>query len=188
PAGGYLLVTHLHPDHVGGRVGETSVALPNAEMVVGTQDHSFFTSEEMKAQAPDGFKPFFDMAVAAAGQFGERVTLIDGEASIAPGITAMPLPGHTPGHMGFMLESGGEQLLIWGDILHVPAVQFARPDVTLAFDADPDTARASRTKVLDMVATDKLMVAGMHMSFPGLGYVERASEGYRLVPAPWDYT
>ena len=141
----------------------------------------------MKGQAPEEVRQFFDLAMAAVGAFGDRVEGFEGEASLGAGMTAMPLPGHTPGHSGVMLESDGDALLMWGDIVHVPPVQFARPDVTIGFDVDQDTARATRMKVLDMAATDRLRVAGMHISFPGIGYVEKAGDGYRFVPSSYQY-
>ena len=112
---------------------------------------------------------------------------VQGEADLGHGMTAVPLPGHTAGHMGVMLESGGDALLIWGDIVHVPPVQFARPDVTIGFDFDADMARATRQSILDRAATDRLRVAGMHIGFPGTGYVERAAQGYHFVSAPYPY-
>ncbi len=182
-----VLATHLHPDHVGGFLQPEGNPFPNAGLTLHRADHAFFTSADNRAAAPDDFKPFFDMATQAVCLFTETMTLIDGEASVAPGITAIPLPGHSPGHVGYMHESGGESLLIWGDIVHVPEVQFARPDATLIFDTDLAQAAATRSALFDRAVADRQLVAGMHMTFPGFGYVERAGESYRFVPAPWQY-
>jgi glyoxylase-like metal-dependent hydrolase (beta-lactamase superfamily II) len=99
-----------------------------------------------------------------------------------PGISAQPQPGHTLGHTGWLLSSGNDALLIWGDIVHVTGVQFARPDAAPTFDLDPDAARRSRSRVFDWVATDRIRVAGAHLDLPAFGYVQRDGAGYRFEP------
>ena len=188
PAGiNAVIATHLHPDHIGGVLTEEGNPFTQARLIVAQGDLDFWTDADIKAGAPEDFQPFFDMAVAAVDGFGEQLEVVSGEASIAPGLTAMPLPGHTPGHMGVMLESAGQSLLIWGDIVHVPPVQWAMPDVTIAFDVDQDQARATRKSVMDMAATDQIQIAGMHIGFPGMGYLEKAGEGYHFTPSPFQY-
>ena len=182
-----VIATHLHPDHIGGLMVDGVNAFTNAELVASEDDIAFWTDEATATSAPDDFKPFFALAKAAVDSFGDRVTSTKGEMSPASGLTLMPMPGHTPGHMGVMLESAGEQLLFWGDIIHVGAVQFPRPDVTLAFDNDQAQAAATRASVMDMVATDGLRIAGAHIDFPGVGYVERHAEGYAWIPASYPY-
>lgn len=182
-----LVATHLHPDHIGGVLMGAENPFPNAELVVSETELSFWTSDEIRSQWPEAMHQFFDMGKAAVDRFGERIRTVSGEASIASGMTAMPLPGHTAGHMGVMLEGAGDNLLIWGDIIHVGPIQFAQPEVTITFDADPDMAAKSRKMVLDMVATDDLKVAGSHIDFPGVGYVTKAGSGYRWHAAPYPY-
>lgn len=182
-----VIATHLHPDHIGGAFVDGANPFSGAELIASVDDMNFWTSPDIKAKAPEGFRPFFDMASGAVASFGERVKTVSGEADLGNGMTAVPMPGHTPGHMGIMLESDGDQLLIWGDIVHVLPVQFADPSVTIAFDADQFQAAATRARVLDMVATDGLKVAGSHIDFPSLGFVSKVDTGYRWEQAPYPY-
>jgi glyoxylase-like metal-dependent hydrolase (beta-lactamase superfamily II) len=99
----------------------------------------------------------------------------------------MPIPGHTPGHSGYLISSGGQELLIWGDVVHVPEVQVALPDAGTNFDVDFEEARKSRKRVLDQVASDRLLVAGMHLHFPGFYHVARQGDGYRLHAEAWQH-
>lgn len=184
-----LFLTHLHPDHVGGAVTEDGAArFPNAELVVHAADRDFWTDDAVRAAAPAENHPVFDLAAAVLEAYGDRLRIVEGEEEVAPGLTAMPLPGHTPGHMGLMLDGGGPGLLLWADIVHVPPVQLARPEVTIAFDTDPAQAAETRAAILDRVAADRLMVAGAHMTFPGLAQIEASGEGFRAIPAEYDYS
>ncbi|WP_208352854.1 MBL fold metallo-hydrolase [Pseudaestuariivita rosea] len=182
-----ILATHLHPDHIGGAVADGAALFPNAVLHVAEADRAFWTDTTIRDQSPEGIRGFFDLAMAAVGLYQDRTQVFEGEADLVSGVTSVPLPGHTPGHMGFMLESAGESLLVVGDILHVPAIQLARPDVTIAFDVNQDAARASRMDLFGRVADTGQMIAGMHLPFPGIGYIETAGEGYRWVPAGWQY-
>ena len=124
------------------------------------------------------------MAQRQMAPYLDRLELFAG-GKVAPGITAVPLPGHTPGHTGYRIASNGESLLVWGDIAHVPEVQIARPDVTVIYDVDPAEAKASRRRILAETATDRSLVAGMHLHFPGYAHVLRDGDDYRLFPEPW---
>ena len=137
------------------------------------------------ANPPDEMKPYFDSARAAVAPYAARMrTFTTGE--VAPGIAAEPLPGHTPGHCGFHIGSGKDELLMWTDIVHLPALQARHPDVFVAFDADPEQAKAQRKRLFDKVATDKLLVAGSHLDFPAFAHLEKASAGgYAFVPEVW---
>jgi glyoxylase-like metal-dependent hydrolase (beta-lactamase superfamily II) len=104
---------------------------------------------------------------------------------VFPGVTAMHLPGHTPGHTGYLIASGGQSLLIWGDIIHLPEIQTQHPEVTMAFDIDPGQAAATRRRVFEQVATDGQAVAGMHMHFPGLLHLAKRNGGYALIHDGW---
>ncbi|WP_165354652.1 MBL fold metallo-hydrolase [Tropicimonas sp. IMCC6043] len=182
-----LLITHMHGDHIGGALTDGAPTFPNAEMVVTEADVAFWTSDEIQAQAPEAFRGAFDLAKGVIAAYGDRVSQISGEAEAAPGITARPLPGHTVGHTGYVLESGDDSLLVWGDMVVVPPVQLVKPDVTTIFDTDPEQSVATRTETLAAVAESGQMVAGMHMPFPGIGYIDTADNGYAFTPALWQY-
>jgi glyoxylase-like metal-dependent hydrolase (beta-lactamase superfamily II) len=183
-----ILLTHMHPDHVGGLVDATGAAtLPKAQLVTAEAEWAFAHDEGIYASLPKDMQGMFDLSRALVSPYDAGKSLIQPGAEIAPGLTTVALPGHTPGHLGLRIDSGSESLLIWGDIIHSTAYQFAHPDWSIAFDADPATATATRKTMLDMASADGMMVAGMHLDFPGFGYVERAGEGYRFLGAPFDY-
>ena len=128
-----------------------------------------------------------DHSAGLMAPYHNQMRTFDGAVEVFPGVTSVPLHGHTPGHSGYMIASGGQSLLIWGDIIHVPEVQVAHPEVTMVFDTDPHAAAATRRRTFDMVATDRQLVAGMHVHFPGFAHVVKDGKGgYLMLPEPWD--
>jgi glyoxylase-like metal-dependent hydrolase (beta-lactamase superfamily II) len=183
-----VILTHLHPDHAAGLLTtEKKIAFPNATVYVSDAEYGFWTSLENSAKAPDDFKPFFDMARASIKPYVDagKVIRFQDRVEFAPGIVASAAPGHTLGHTMVRLSSGNSELLLWGDIVHNAALQFPEPERAVAFDSDQSTAVASRKRVFDMTATDRLLIAGSHLPFPGLGHVAKASSGYAYVPVQW---
>ena len=177
-----ILMSHLHPDHAGGLTSEDGRAVfPNAELLLH-QDEAKFWLET--ANPPEGMKPYFEAAQTAVKPYRSRMrTFSKGE--VAPGIEAEPLPGHTPGHTGFHITSGNEQLLMWTDIVHLPFLQSRHPEVYLAFDIDPEQAKTHRKRLFDKVATDRLLVAGSHLDYPAFAHLERTANAYAFIPEVW---
>jgi glyoxylase-like metal-dependent hydrolase (beta-lactamase superfamily II) len=184
-----VLLTHMHPDHSAGLTNmETGKRnFPNAELVVHENEPRHWFDDAKMAQATERAKKlYFQCAREQTTPYKERTRLFTA-GEIFPGVTAIPRPGHTPGHTTFLISSGKDQLLIWGDIVHVPEVQTARPEVCMEFDTDAEAAAAQRRKVFDMVATDRLLVTGMHLHFPGFAHLVRRGTGYHLIPAAWEH-
>ena len=183
-----VLLTHMHPDHSGGLVdAEGNAVFENAELAVAKAEWDFWYDDAILAGVPEGNQPFFHMARNTTSPYSNRLKLIEGEAEVAPGFSSLPLPGHTPGHTGFMLNSGDASLLFWGDVIHMTGLQFAHPDWTIVYDMDPAQTAETRHKMMDRAAADNLLVTGAHIDFPGLGRVHRDGDAYRYQAAPWQY-
>ena len=185
-----VLLTHMHPDHAGGltdmATGERNY--PNAELVLHENEIAHWFDDAKMAQGTEREKRlFFQAGREQVLPYKDRWRTFK-EGEVFPGVTAIPRPGHTPGHTTYMLSSGNQRLLIWADTVHVPEVQTVRPEVCMDFDVDKEQAAASRRKVFDMVATERLLVAGMHLHFPAFAHLVRDGTGYRLIPAAWEAT
>ena len=185
-----VLLTHMHPDHSAGLTDMTTGArnFPNAELVVHENEPRHWYDDGKMAAASDLYKHLhFQMTREQTQPYLDRMrTFVKGE--VFPGVTAIPSHGHTPGHTSFLIASGKESLLVWGDTIHIPEVQFARPEIAMVPDTDPDAAVASRRRILDMAASERLLVTGMHMHFPGFGHVARERDAFRFHPEAWRQT
>jgi glyoxylase-like metal-dependent hydrolase (beta-lactamase superfamily II) len=174
-----ILLTHLHSDHSFGLVDQAGRAVfSKAELVVHETEAAFWLDREVQPGDSERVRNNCAAQRRVTAPYRNRIRRIkDGE--VQPGITAMRRPGHTPGHTNWLIQSGGDRLLIWGDIVHVAAVQVPRLDAALIFDVDPDLARATRRQVFDWVAGERLTVAGAHLPFPGFGRLERSGQGFQ---------
>jgi glyoxylase-like metal-dependent hydrolase (beta-lactamase superfamily II) len=179
-----VLITHLHPDHVGGIAADGQRVFPNATVHVDKADADYSLSEARAEAAPKEMKGFFQGATASlmpyvtAGRFApfER----DGE--IVPGIRAIAAHGHTAGHTVYAVESQGQRLVLIGDLVHVASVQLASPEVTIAFDTDEPQAARTRARVFAELARDGSLVAVTHFSFPGVGRLRQVGKGWQWLP------
>ncbi len=184
-----VILTHMHPDHSAGltnpKTGEKF--FPNAELVVHENEPKHWQDDAAMNAAPQRAKElYFQCTREQIAPYHNQMKTWSTATEVFPGVRSMPLHGHTPGHSGYMVSSGKDSLLIWGDIIHVPEVQIPRPEVTMAFDTDPHAAAATRTKVFDMVTNDRQLIAGMHVHFPGFAHMTRSGDGYIMLPEPWD--
>ena len=179
-----VLLTHLHGDHTGGLVHNGTAVFPNAAVGVAEAEFAYWLDDANAAKVPEARRGGFATAKAALAPYMGRLHTLT-SAPAAPGITPVPLPGHTPGHTGFRIKDGDAALLIWGDVIHLQDIQGPRPEIGLAFDIDMQKATETRQHTLDMAASERLLVAGMHLSFPAFHHVARAGSGYRLEPVMW---
>jgi glyoxylase-like metal-dependent hydrolase (beta-lactamase superfamily II) len=178
-----ILLTHLHPDHSLGLVDEAGKAVfPKAELFMHEIEAAFWLDRTPQATDSERVQRGTKAQRIVTAPYRDRIRRIkDGE--VLPGISARLRPGHTPGHTNWLIQSGAERLLMWGDIVHLASVQMQRPDATLVFDVNPDVARASRQSVLEEVTAEGITVAGAHLPAPGFGRVTRVGDGYSFAPA-----
>ncbi|WP_207770943.1 MBL fold metallo-hydrolase [Kumtagia ephedrae] len=174
-----VVVTHMHGDHIGGLMENGAPAFANARYVMGQAEFDFWTAPERMSGPTEGNAK----AVAAnVKPLAEKATFVGDGGEVVPGIRAVAAFGHTPGHLIFRLDSSGKSLVLTADTANHYVASLQQPDWHVRFDADKDMAAATRRKVFDMIATDRLPFIGYHMPFPAVGYVEKIDTGYRYVP------
>ncbi len=177
-----IFLTHLHPDHSNGLVDDAGNAIyPNAEVILHEAEAAFWLDRDAASGATERIRRNIAKAAVTTAPYRARMrTVREGEAM--PGVSPVLLAGHTPGHTGWLVQSGNEGLLIWGDLVHLASIQIARPDTGLVYDVDPQAACATRRRMFDRVASDKLKVAGAHLDFPGFGSIVRKGAGFAFEP------
>jgi glyoxylase-like metal-dependent hydrolase (beta-lactamase superfamily II) len=177
-----IYLTHMHSDHVGGLAAQSKAAFPNAIVRASKTEADHWLSQAKMDKADD--KDTFKNAMAALDPYVKagKFKTFEGDAEVSPGIRAQGGHGHTPGHTTYVIESRGQRMVAIGDLIHVAAVQFENPAVTVGFDGDQKAAAAARKKLFDAAAKDGALVGGAHLQFPGLGYLRTEGKGYRFIP------
>lgn len=177
-----VLMTHLHIDHVGGLVTDDVPTFSNAELVVAHREIEYWRSPGFPEAAPERQRSSATVATRALDLYRDRIRTFADGASLAPHIQTVPLPGHTPGHTGFVFDGGERQLFLWGDIIHSSLLQFAEPDWHYAADVDRDVAAGTRVDVFAKATEQSMLVAGMHLPFPAIGHVGRSGSAFVFRP------
>ncbi len=185
-----VVISHFHGDHINGLITpDKKPAYPNAEILVPAGDWKFFMDDgEMSRASGERMTTVFKGARNVFDTIGRKVTPYEPDKEIVPGITSVATFGHTPGHTSHIISSGNSKVFVQGDVTHVPFVHVRNPGWHAMYDQDGAMAEATRRKVYDMLAAEKMMVQGFHYPFPSLAYIEKSGTGYREVTVPWSPT
>ncbi|MDP3254560.1 MAG: MBL fold metallo-hydrolase [Bosea sp. (in: a-proteobacteria)] len=181
-----VVFSHFHGDHINGfRLKDGTAVFPNAEVMVPAAEWAFWMDDAKMNAAPEAMKGAFGGVRRVFGPVAKDVKQFEPGKEVVSGITAVAAPGHTPGHTVFAVASGGKSLMVMSDTTNHPALFVRNPDWSAVFDMDGPQAAATRRKLLDMVAADRMQVAFYHAPFPATGHIAKSGNGFEMVPVQW---
>jgi len=184
-----IVISHFHPDHISGiKAADNTLAFPNAEILVPEAEYAYWMDEGEASRAPAGRKSNFDLVRATFGDLGSRLRRYRADEEVLPGMTAVPAYGHTPGHTALRISSDGETAMALADLTNVPFLFVRNPDWSAVFDIDADMARATRRKLLDQIAADRILAFGYHWGLPNAGHVRKTGSGFEFEPLAYVQT
>lgn len=181
-----VIISHSHGDHISGlRLKDGSAAFPNARVMVAAPEWAFWMDDARMNAAPEAGRGSFALARRVFEPYASKTERFEHGKELVPGITAMDAGGHTPGHTAFVISSGNGRLLVLSDSANHPALFVRQPEWSPIFDMDAEKARATRRRLLDMAAAERMQVAAYHFPFPATGHIAKAGEAFEFVPVLW---
>lgn len=187
-----ILLTHIHADHSGGLTIANKKVFPNAIIRVSKKELDFWLNEKNEKNAsvhhmganPKTFQNARNMLIPYLNS-GQVITFDQENSEVLPHIYSYTIGGHTPGHSIYVLKDNGEELFFWGDLIHVAAVQLAKPFMMDHFDVEDEASHLARSNFLREAAQKQFLIAGAHISFPGLGRIKNEGKNYKWYPVPY---